>query len=708
MDEIKPAQQGLDPAELDRMYDKGEEADKPDFAEMRSSLLLIAGEHYNKRNSKVWDRIRTTRDLSNEVKIRLTKNHIGKILRRYSNLITSAAPGTTISPKHDRETQSIKAAELNESVWMDGKERNDWRNMIVDFADDFCGIGEVWTKLYYDQFSGPVVGYEPLLDPATGQPAIDEMGQPIVDEGRPVHQGQIKFEELYAFNVIVEASSKNVKKSPWYCIRKMVPTKDLKKTFPDSAESIQKTEDDTFTVFDVNGYRTSEKGETLVKEWFWRPCAEYPKGHYAIQIKGKILDQGELPEGIFPVVCERFENIQTKKRGIAATKPLRPYQLEINRSASKIAEHQITLGDDKIVMVNGSKLSAGTQLPGIRGVTVTGAKPDILPGRSGAQYAEYMLQQIKEMYGVAEIDDEEEITGNLDPHTLLYRSASQKRKFSRYVKRFENFLLEVTRVYLKMAKYYLTDDAVIAAVGRNEQVNISEFKNTKDQSVEIIIEPQTEDVESKLGRQLSLNHILQYVGTNLDPTVIGMMIKQMPYANLDESFSDMTIDYEMSVNDILMLDRAQIPNIQPSDDHPYLVKRATSRMKQADFQNLHPQIKYLYQQYVDAHIQFANEQKDAEARANAGIIPTTGSLIGVDFYVTDPENPERTRRARFPYDAVNWLAKRLQDQGFVMDEIKKMGPAGIARMGNMAVEPSQGGQVSMAEGPSAEIVSPTA
>lgn len=700
----------IEPAELDRMYQEGEECDKNDFAEMRSSLLMIAGEHYNRKNSRQWDRIKTTRDLSNEVKIRLTKNHIGKICKRYSNILVTSAPGAAVKPKHAREIQDQKAAELNQSVWVDGKERNDWRNMIVEWADDFVGIGEVWTKIFYDQYAGPVVGYEFMKD-ELGQPLVDEMGQQIPDQTKPVYQGQLKFEEVYGFNVLRDANAKNIKKSKWYCVRKMVDITDLKKMFPKHADKIQKSEDDTYMVFDGSGYRQSRKGECLVREFFFKPSAKYPKGYYVIHLKGDaILDQGELPEGIFPLMCGRFEYVQTKTRGVAATKQLRPYQLEINRSASKIAEHQITLGDDKIVMSNGSKLSAGAQLPGIRGLTVTGAEPTILPGRNGAQYIDYMMQQIKEMYSVAEIDEDETDTANLEPHTLLYRAASQKRKFNRYIRGFESFIMDVCKTYLAMAKYYLTEDAVISAIGRNEMVNIAEFKSTKDQSIQIVIEPQADDVESRLGRQFTMEHLLQYAGSQLDPSDIGKLIKQMPYANFEDSFSDLTIDYDMSVNDILALDRGEQPAIQQSDKHEYLVRRATARMKQPDFQFMHEMIKVNYQKYIDLHLMMLDQQKQEVARANAGMIPMGGALVGVDYFIQDPNNPDRTRRARFPYDAIDWLSKKLQDQGYLNNIAEQLPPDALARMGQMQVEqastPGGVGQVPEAQGQSGEIVAP--
>lgn len=651
-------------ADLDTLYQQSEEADKGDFAKMRTGLQLIAGQHYNQKSAKAFERIRTSSQLEDSVKIRLTKNHIGRIARRYSNIIVTSAPGVSVGPKHKKELQDTKAADLNEAIWVDGKEKNDWKSTVMQWSDDFCGIGEVASKLYFDPYAGPIVGYEQAVHPETGEPQVDpQTGQPMPDQSKPQYEGQIKFEELFGFNLLADPLSMSIKTSSYYCVRKAVTVEALKAQFPDKASKINSTGEKPFMVFDISqGYRKATEEELLLKEWYIRPCPEYPKGYYYIAVTGTILDEDELPDGIFPIVVERFESVQTKRRGVSMVEPLRPYNAEINRAASKIAEHQITLGDDKVIMQAGSKMSAGGQVPGVRGVTVSGPGSTIIPGRSGSQYAEYAMSTIKEMYDYAEIDDDE-IQANMEPHTLLYRSATQKRKFSRYITRFEQFMKQVCKTYLRMAKYYFTPEMFVCSVGRNEAVNISEFKNSIDQSLEIVVEEQSDDVESKLGRQLTFQHALQYIGPQLPPDAIGQILRMMPYSDADEAFSDLTVDDENATNDILALDRGQDPIMGQYDNHEYLIKRVTTRMRQSDFKLLSPQIQQNYEMYVESHNNVLTQQKDAMIRSNSGFIPDGGALIGADYFIEDSTNPGRTRRARFPYDAIDWLAKKLEEQG---------------------------------------------
>jgi hypothetical protein len=484
----------------------------------------------------------------------------------------------------------------------------------------------------------------------------------------------------------------------------------LKKQFPEIADQIKPSDETTFMVFEGQTYRQSKQTETMVKNWYFRPSLAHPRGYFVVQIGRVKAAEGELPDvngkPVFPLAVRRCEYVQTKARGVAMIKPLRPYQAELNRASSKIAETQMTLGDDKLITYGNSKISAGANLSGVRQLTVNGPEPTILPGRSGDQYLGYALECIKEMSQVADLEDED-LPQNLEPHTLLYRAARQKQKFARQVRRFESFLIEVALIGLDMFRLYATDDQIIEAVGRNEAVNVDQFRAKEPLNVRIAAEPQAEDVETKLGRQLTMQSVIQYVGPQLQAQDIGKFIKLMPYANAEEAVSDLTLDYEMATNEILALDRGQEPLIGPADNNEYMLKRLTARQKQADFQFLHPYIQGLYEKTIEFRTQILEQQRQMAARANAGFIPDGGTLIGVDYFVQDPNNPERTRRARIPYAAVDWLVQKLQEQGATLQSMDEM-PLDIqANLGAMApADPME--ELAQAEGASGEIVAPQA
>ncbi|MFA9263200.1 MAG: hypothetical protein ACEQSB_07765, partial [Undibacterium sp.] len=59
--------------DLNRLYNESEQINQGLFAEQRTNVLLNIGEHYNKKGSMFWSRIRDARNLTEEQKIRITR-----------------------------------------------------------------------------------------------------------------------------------------------------------------------------------------------------------------------------------------------------------------------------------------------------------------------------------------------------------------------------------------------------------------------------------------------------------------------------------------------------------------------------------------------------------------------------------------------------------------------------------------------------------
>ncbi len=667
------------------LYRDATQCDQQFFAEARSNLLLIAGDHYSKKGiSQFFRRVRDQKDLGEEQKLRLTKNHIQKIVKTYANQIVSSNPGVGFEPKHEADIDSQKAAELDHAVWRDAVEKYSIDEKIDDWVDDFVGVGEVATKIFWDPSLGkPTGGYE-LLMGEDGNPIPDETGAPQYDQDKPIFSGEFVFEPVYGFNLKRAPEAKTMSASPYLIVDKMVGIAELIRKFPDKEKVIIPSGDETFVVFDSTrgGYRRTDK-ECMLIEHYYRPCSLYPNGYFYFDTKDGPLAEGELPAGVFPLVVQAWDKIQTSCRGMGPVKIMRPYQAEINRGASKMAEHQVTLGDDKLIIQDGSKVSAGVALPGVRSINVSGMAPTVMEGRDGSQYLATIQANITEMYQVMNVDEGNyDKDGQIDPFMMLFRASHQKMKFQRYIRRFERFLINVVKTYIDLARVHLPDDALIQAVGSNERVNIPEFKKANASCYDVKIEPQSDDLESKLGKQMALNHVLQYVGPQMKPDDIGKVMRAMPYANFDNSFDDMTIDFDSAQNDILALERGERPPVHPYDNHVYMVKRLVSRMRQASFNYLDPQVQQAFISNINLHQAFEAQNQLQIQRAEQGYIPTGGYMVACDLYVSDPSDTTgvKTRRARIPYEALQWLIQHLESQGQGLQQLENMNEGAQAQI----------------------------
>lgn len=673
----------LKASDLYQQYTDSISMDAEIYAEMRSNILLVSGDHYARQGSRFWNRIRDNEDLTKQQKLRLTKNHIRKITNDYVSVILSHSPATIVIPNNEDELQDQKTAEQNNSVLTYFKKTLNLREKTREKAEMYVQTGEVFSKTYFDPDAGEILGYMPVVD-ETGRIVMDQSGQIVFDQDSPIMSGQFVIENLFPADVFRPVECRNWEDAEYIGYRRMMSKKQLKLMIPeeDWAKAISSGEE-TFLIFNGEaGYATQKDKTTLVLETYYRPCAEYPRGYYYISTQNYVITEGELPFGIFPIAYKVFDKITTSIRGRSPIKQMRPYQIEINRAASAIATAQITLGDDRVVINQGSKITNGGQLPGVRAVSIAGAIGDvkIIPGRTGEQYVPYMMGQIEELYRVMGVADElaTDKQGQLDPYALLYHSIKNRRKFVKYTEAFTDFCKKETEILLDLAKKYLNERTLIPMIGKSEMVNIAEFKNSEPNRYRISIEEVDADAETMLGKQLAMNHALQYVGPQLDKSDIGKIIRAMPFINKEESFDEFTIDYDNSKNEILMLERGQMPMINQYDNHGYIIRRITNRMKKSDFQFLPQPIKDLFKIALSKHEEIDAKQKEEILRAQKGWIPTDGYLVICDFYVSKENG--KTERVRLPYNSIKWLMDQLKAQGTATEDLEKMNQGALADM----------------------------
>lgn len=690
----------MDIGDLNEIYRKAESADREVFAEMRSNILLVSGDHYQKRADRYFSKGRDNNDVSDYQKLRLTKNHVQKITRHYETHLMEYGSSVSVKPQRDLEIQDQKSAEMNQSVWTDGQNRWRLHEKQREWISDFVRVGEVAMMLTWDPDLGEIDGYEPMMDPR-GEEVIDENGDPVADEEKPVWSGGFDFERLYAFNLLRDPSAKNMRESPFLIVRKLVPLKQAQVMYRDQPEKLKLLVDskgDDYIIFDATkgGYdRASE--QVMFKNFYYKPCPEYPKGYFAITTTAGILEEGELPFGVWPIVWQGFDEHATAARARSIVKQARPYTAEINRAGSALAMHQITIGDDKILYQSGTKLAPGALLPGVRGISYQGAQPTVLPGRDGSQFTQYIKDQIAELYSITDMFEiGEEKNAQFDPMALLYRSGKQRQKFFYYTQKFERFMVDVAELFLKLAREYYPPELAVVAVGRNEMVNMEEFKNSEPLNHRVTIEPQDATLETKFGRQVSMMHLLQYSGKSMGRDDVGMIAKNMPFANTEEVFKDFTLGYDSAKNIMLALDRGGTPDVDKEDDPDYMIKKLSNRMKQADFEFLEPQIKQGYQQVRGMYHQMKADNLAAAQQAKNEFIPQDGPMVACDMYVESDDKEKAPKRARVPYNALQWLVKQLEFQTGGLDSLEGLDGASMEAVAGMLQQ--QGGAAGPGQG----------
>jgi hypothetical protein len=229
-------------------------------------------------------------------------------------------------------------------------------------------------------------------------------------------------------------------------------------------------------------------------------------------------------------------------------------------------------------------------------------------------------------------------------------------------------------------------------------VNMAEFRQTSPLHYQIKVVPEDDTLDTQFGKQLTFQHLLQYAGGQLSREDIGRVMRNMPFANSEDTFEDFTIDADDAKNMILALERGEYPDSIPEDNHDYLIKRLTNRIKQADFKYLVPEIQQAYYQKRQEHQQFLAEQEQKILAAKNEYIPADGPMIACDMYVEQDDPNKAPKRARIPQRALDWLVKQLKSQNGSLERLEQMNGGAAEELAGMLTP--GGGQA----GPQAQMM----
>lgn len=645
-------------SKLNNLYRDAELADKSLFAEQRSNINLYVGKHYEKDNA-LKGMVRNSKDLPPEKKLRLTKNHIGIICDRLINYtVTGHSPDVIVQERHKMEVQDRQAAKVAQAVWDHIKYFNKMEELISDFAFDFIVPGEMAAFVSFDPNKGQMVEQH-VVDEMTGQVVEKKMG----------FTGEVTIERWESYNLLRDPQAKKWEDSEFYIYRKMDDVETLKEQFKHDEElvkKITKSSEEVFTIFDSQkgSYSQSGKDKVLTKMKLTRPCPDYPGGYYEYYTSDAILSEGSL-NGIWPLVYRGYTKVSGTPRGFSIIKRLRPGQAEINRLGSTISESQLFF-KDRLIIQNGSKISNGGNIAGAVAIRVSGAAPTVMPGQSGEKYLNVLTAQIEELYQFANLSlEEEEKIPNTDPNALLYASMKHKKKFTQKSSIFESFLVEIAEVALDTAKMFFHDAHLIQAVDKKDYINIPEFKNISKLCYACEFKSSSGDVESILGEQMAIQHALQYA-QGLPPEQVAILVSQMPYLKDSHLAQQITADIRACDDIFASIERNQYVPVSKYENHDFMAKRITGRMKESSYRYLDPQVQAFYEHRLQEHDQFLTQKAQELARAESGFVPTGGALIPVQLYL-DEKN--YSKRARLPHDALVWLYKKIMDQGELMGEM---------------------------------------
>ena len=658
------------------LFKESSDADEKTYREMRSSIKMHAGDHYGRQgnNSRGWGSItrtgnNTKKDLN---RVRLVKNHAPRVADTYVNQIMDTVPDVEVISINSNDARSQRIADLNNQVLSEDKRRTKkYKQRLREKALDFVVTGEIAVKLFWDE-----------------------------------DKDWVAEQDILPFDLLRAPGIKKVEDSPWLIHRNIFSLDELKTMFGEewvkkNAGSQSSPMDQgveaygqAHVVFDTQEREYQRMEGMEIREFYLRPTAKFPNGYFCYFTDSGIIQEGELPGGIFPIQVARCLTTTSMSRGHSPFKKMYPYQQEINRASSQDASNNIHFGDDKMITGAHANVNIGDQIQGMSHLRVNqyGGKImdaiQIVPGTGIPKNIDYVLGLIKEMdytLNIASLTEEKKGPRSGEISYVLYSTIKDKRKFSTVAQCFEEFLKEVAETKLKLFRHYLNASDLIHDSNRQDYIIIDDFKNTDEEDYLIEVKVRNNTPEELVGRQAMAREVMQYASQNLDPISLGHLLKETILGDSQALISHFTAPEETATQNLIALEKGMFPQFSETEDFSYKAKRITDRMNRADFHLLPPYIQQIFKEFLMLCEQKIAEHARDKMRLEKGIIPTTGPQINTDFYISAPSagGGTKTIRAKFPSHSLEWLMEALKKQGTMMETIAPLPAPSQGRIGNM-------------------------
>ena len=588
-------------------------------------------------------------------RIRFVRNHLPRIGDIYCNEILREAPDVEVVPVTGGDVRAAPLAEMNREVYEHHKRATtpNYRQRIDDDVTDFVVTGEIATKLYWD----------------------DRVGC-VREEGVP------------PFDLLRAPASRTVEESPWLIYRNIYTRGQMARIFGEGVARATASAGMAGTDFETRPYvvfRTSDQEYaqvegTEVLEYYEKPSWRFPQGRYYFFTADRLLRQGSLPGGVFPIVVQRFFKTSRFPRGHGFVRNVYRLQLEINRAAGQDSTNMSHFGDDKFVTHSGSNLDAGDRLQGASHLKVSGFN-DIrtsflyVEGKGMPKYVEYIQALVREMDYKCHIKTQmEERKGPAkggDLSVVLYSQIKDKKLFVKYAQSFEDFMVTKGKAILSLYRHYLRPEDVIHSGNREKRVLVPDFKRTSDRDFLFAVVAGNESDESRLGKQLVVDNVLQYAGQRLNEANIGLLLRNTALGADRRLIDHFCVDYDSWTYDQVRLEKGMMPPISPVEDFAYKAKMCSERMRKADFLELNPVVQGVFNQYLQVCKDGIARQENDRLRLEKGVIPTDGPLVRTDARRSVPKQGGgyKTEPLAIPYAALIWLTQALEKQGATQDAL---------------------------------------
>ncbi len=487
----------------------------PDL-QLRTNLAFLLGHQWI-----VWDdragryRQPTPHRGDRNAPVRITANKIAGLVERSIAKLTKSAPLPESRPVSDSETD-VSTARVTTRIMDHELYRLDWESVLSAFYFWPTTLGWSYTHLWWDPKDGESVGQ---IEGEEGEP----------EEG---FVGNIKLEQVPAFELSVDPNAKTMKDARW-CVRTTSMTKEAiwerwGKTVVDG-DMGRSLADDVYALSADPGSRNQTKtpDEFVQVHQFWLvPGSRARKAGLVVTWSGKTVLEGPFP---FPYDHGRLPFTQWNllpgvgtREGRTWVTDLIPLQVDYNDARSREATIRRTLTPKVITPIGSIDPRRVTSRVEILEYAPTGAPPQLLIPDSGwmAQYETGMMRADAEMgdrAGQQDVSNGKAPSASMPAAAIIALQEADDTRLAIPAKEMAGAIKDTGWQILQLARQFWTEERIVRTYSSDGDLEVQRFQGADiAKSLDIHVSAESALPRSKAARsQLALE--LKNSGMITDP-----------------------------------------------------------------------------------------------------------------------------------------------------------------------------------------------
>jgi hypothetical protein len=582
-------------------------------------------------------------------RITVTENRIAGVVRTELAKMTKNRPVFVVTPTTG-DQEDANAADLAERIV-----RYQWEHLkMPELAlkalewSRICGAG--FLKCYWDPTIGDqqsvLVGPDgqPVPDPQTGRPmrGDEQMAQMFATQfnarviSKTISQGDLRVEVRSPFQMFVDPLCDSFSEAEWV-IEESIKSADYvserygAKIKPDTPANPGMVEGRMLGAGGAGVAGSGGYNGVRIREYWRKPCAEYPKGARIVWTKQTVLESDMRPFDPMPYVMLTGIPVPGRLWPMSVVDLLRGPNTELNKTLSQMAENRNRVGNptllaSKQAVQNAEKFQEATMMPGgvyyFDDLGSPNALPTYLQAPSLPDYVVETLQ--RNLQAIEDISGQHEVTNANVPPGVTAASAitllqeADDTRLGLAMADYEEQLGRFGSKVLDLVSNFYTDARTIRIAGDDGAWEIFDFKGAMLRgNTHVEVQAGSAFPQSKAAKQAMIQDWMTFFvqsGNAPHGRQLAQFLRDSGMGASDRLVQEYTTDENQVNRENTLLSLGQPLPINDYDNNQAHVDGHTDYQKQPRYASFSPAIKQVFDAHIMAQRQaLAQEQQQQMA-----------------------------------------------------------------------------------------------